>query len=80
MWLRRYKRCVRPFRSSHLRYLNMGDSKSYGFHSDVVVALCVECEQGTMTRKLAEPRVCLGEEVTPILFVIGPLYTKQLRY
>lgn len=32
---------MRPFRCSHLRYLNTGDRESYCFHSNLVVTLCV---------------------------------------
>lgn len=46
MWLRRCKRCVRLFRCPHLRYLTTGDSKSYCFHSVLVVTLCVGVRAG----------------------------------
>ena len=61
-----------PFKGSHLRYLNIRDSKSYcllfRFESNTV---CGSASWEKLPGKLAEPRVCLGEEVTPLLFVSG---------
>lgn len=56
------KYCVPPFKCSHLSYLNIWDSKSYCFHSDLVVTLCVGVPTGkNYSGSSQRPECALGK-------------------